>query len=345
MDSALLETADRFLLVCSATLLPDDREVAWAQSMVKANPNVAWAIGRYVQADSPNLNHQTFALADLQESYTSIPYAPLNINHDFGRIRGFYAASELLYPTNEAAGAEPTNPFVEALAGIWKRYFPQDYAAIKAAAESSSLSFSMEAMPTHLKCVGPAGCGKEFAYEGRDSANYCSEMRERVSDKQLVNPSFIGGALVLPPAKPAWSDADIYSLVANEVKEAASTEDLMTAQERLDWAMAVAKGLSVEAKLPNQNLRYPTISQQAFYDAGETLEMARQFTSDQRTKLAKSGAAMKDGSFPISNLGDLRNAIRAIGRANPSKRDAVKAHIRSRAKALGASNLIPSTWG
>lgn len=68
----------------------------------------------------------------------------------------------------------------------------------------------------------------------------------------------------------------------------------------------------------------------------------RTFTADQRRRAASSGAAMRDGSFPIENKGDLANAIRAIGRSkNPS---AAKAHIKARAKALGASGMLPDTW-
>ena len=70
--------------------------------------------------------------------------------------------------------------------------------------------------------------------------------------------------------------------------------------------------------------------------------LKRQFTDDQRKALAKEGKAMPGGGFPIENVEDVRNAIQAIGRAkNPS---AAKAHIKSRAKALGASKLIPSDW-
>src|SRR5579859_196657 len=68
----------------------------------------------------------------------------------------------------------------------------------------------------------------------------------------------------------------------------------------------------------------------------------RDFTGKQREKLAKSGAALPDGSFPIENKGDLENAVQAIGRAkDPTK---AKAHIKSRAKALGATDMIPDTW-
>ena len=77
-------------------------------------------------------------------------------------------------------------------------------------------------------------------------------------------------------------------------------------------------------------------------DLATTVEK-RTFTADQRRAAAKSGAAMKDGSYPILNRSDLANAIRAIGRAkNPA---AAKAHIISRARALGATGMIPDDWG
>ena len=68
----------------------------------------------------------------------------------------------------------------------------------------------------------------------------------------------------------------------------------------------------------------------------------RDFSDKKRATLAKSGAALPDGSFPIENKGDLENAVRAIGRAkDPAK---AKAHIKSRAKALGCTDCIPDTW-
>lgn len=77
--------------------------------------------------------------------------------------------------------------------------------------------------------------------------------------------------------------------------------------------------------------------------SGQESVTKRQFSSDQRDADANSGAALPDGSFPIENTSDLKNAVRAIGRA----KDRVKAmaHIKSRAKALGATNLLPDDWG
>lgn len=71
-------------------------------------------------------------------------------------------------------------------------------------------------------------------------------------------------------------------------------------------------------------------------------ETRRTFTADERKNAAKKGAAMPDGSFPILNESDLRNAIHAIGRAKDPA--AAKAHIKKRARALGLTDLLPEDW-
>jgi hypothetical protein len=63
-----------------------------------------------------------------------------------------------------------------------------------------------------------------------------------------------------------------------------------------------------------------------------------------RERLAKEGKAMPDGSFPIRNINDLKNAIQAHGRSKPGARAAVKKHIMRRAKALKKQDLIPAKW-
>lgn len=66
------------------------------------------------------------------------------------------------------------------------------------------------------------------------------------------------------------------------------------------------------------------------------------FSESERKLLAKQGKAMKDGSFPIRNKSDLKNAIHLAGHAdNPA---AARRHIIRRAIALGAQGMIPSTW-
>jgi len=69
----------------------------------------------------------------------------------------------------------------------------------------------------------------------------------------------------------------------------------------------------------------------------------RDFSAQQREDLADSGKAMPDGSYPIATEQDLKNAIQAIGRAKD--RAAVVAHIKTRARALGLSELVPDSFG
>jgi hypothetical protein len=76
-------------------------------------------------------------------------------------------------------------------------------------------------------------------------------------------------------------------------------------------------------------------------DSPDEIE-GREFSADERSKLAKSKAALPDGSFPIVNGEDLHNAIRAVGRASDEAR--AKAHIISRAKALGLTTELPENW-
>lgn len=69
---------------------------------------------------------------------------------------------------------------------------------------------------------------------------------------------------------------------------------------------------------------------------------AREFSQEERNRLAKEGKAMPDGSYPIVTREDLENAIQAIGRADDP--EATKRHIRKRARELGLEELIPDTW-
>ena len=63
-----------------------------------------------------------------------------------------------------------------------------------------------------------------------------------------------------------------------------------------------------------------------------------------RKKLAVEGKALPDGSFPIRNEADLKNAIQAYGRAKPGKKASVRRHIMKRARGLEKADLIPEAW-
>lgn len=74
-------------------------------------------------------------------------------------------------------------------------------------------------------------------------------------------------------------------------------------------------------------------------------------TMQERRTMAGSGVAMPDGSFYIRDVGELSDAISAVGRATPNagesdtaRRNAVRRHIMKRARALKRTDMIPDTW-
>lgn len=71
-------------------------------------------------------------------------------------------------------------------------------------------------------------------------------------------------------------------------------------------------------------------------------EARKDYSKAERDEMAKNGQALADGSFPIANETDLKNAIQAYGRA--SDKAAAKAHIIKRARALGLTSLLPDDW-
>ena len=75
---------------------------------------------------------------------------------------------------------------------------------------------------------------------------------------------------------------------------------------------------------------------------GDTVAF-KDYSPEERDKMAKDGTAMPDGSFPIADCEDLANAIQSVGRAKDQ--DAAKKHIKKRAAALDCSDVeIPEGW-
>lgn len=68
----------------------------------------------------------------------------------------------------------------------------------------------------------------------------------------------------------------------------------------------------------------------------------REFSTEERKRLSASGKAMPDGSYPIENVEDLKNAVRSWGRGGAKA--SVKAHIVRRAKSLKATDELPEDW-
>jgi hypothetical protein len=67
-------------------------------------------------------------------------------------------------------------------------------------------------------------------------------------------------------------------------------------------------------------------------------------TRKKRMELAKDKKALPDGSFPIRNVSDLKNAVQAYGRAKPGNRGLVRRHIVKMARQLDRKDLVPENW-
>ena len=105
------------------------------------------------------------------------------------------------------------------------------------------------------------------------------------------------------------------------------------------------KSYDVFVSLDGEVLGYDEYTQEeASAIEAEAAEIAlkRAYSDESRMSMAKAGQALADGSFPVKDEADLRNAIQAFGRAkNPAE---AKAHIMKRAVDLGLEDLIPTSW-
>lgn len=211
--TVLIKGRKNYFLGAQAFLIEENRETAseWAAGHIKTNPAIKWILGRFVEADNPNNNRQTFALEDLRISQPTINHAPLNMVHQANHIVGSYVATEMIYPTDDSAAI--VNPYIEALAAFWSYYFPDELKDVQKAHDEGSLYFSMECVAENVKFEDlSTGQVEQFPYMGPFHDSYGDWNTNQESIKWLDKPHFLGGALIVPPIKPGWSNAEIKSL-------------------------------------------------------------------------------------------------------------------------------------
>lgn len=313
--SVIFEAESAIHIGGAARLLEDgDRLTAWAEKHVRSDPDIGWILGNYVEADNANDNGHIFPYDDLVAARETVLNKPLNMLHHGRYIVGSFVGAEIAEPQKEEAAGQ--YPVMEALAGFWRTQFPEEYELVKRAHSEGACFYSMEAVPESIGCTAE-GCGMVAKYVGRQSDTYCDHMNEGRGQKRLFKPHFNAGALIVPPIKPGWKRADISQL-----------------------SQLIEENEALAAQIDEEFDHLPPDEWEALM--GEVLLMAKKFSMPKRQKLAKSGKAMPHGGFPIENEADLRNAIKAVGRAkDPAE---AKRHIKKRAAALGLSKLIPEGW-
>jgi hypothetical protein len=240
MDTLVLDKGRSTYLVNAARLVRkgDDTADLAAQTtddswtIEESNPFVQWIAGDFVEADNANSNGQFWTAGDLELAEYTIRYSPLNMVHKFRQPIGFYAATKTVKLDREEAGLTLVKPEeakgsmkIQALSGLWTHIFPFEAAQVEAADDAGLLFYSMECRGTHLTCGTDEskdlhGCGKTFDYMQVDT--HCEHLLERSSVRHIVKPTFRGGAIIVPPVRPGWKNANAAVLQESVMQEAAA---------------------------------------------------------------------------------------------------------------------------
>lgn len=225
MTHSLIVSGKRsFWLGCPARLAEDamaDKFKAWAETVVRTDPDLKWILGNFVEADRANSNGHIFPLGDLVTAQETLQGKPLTMLHADQYIVGYYAGGKLLDAQGETLTAEMVStltadladtgprPYMEAVAGIWHRRFDDEYKAIRRAHGEGNLFFSMEAVPPTVSCPT---CKLTADFDGLESETYCEHMNGPILPKILNQPVFCGGAIIIPPVRPGWGNADVKTI-------------------------------------------------------------------------------------------------------------------------------------
>ena len=161
------------------------------------------------------------------------------------------------------------------------------------------------------------------------------------ANEKRANPAF--AALIGSKAKD-WEEVALGVLTKAAMNDSITSEpseELIKAEEKLfeKGYCPEDDGVDYTVDEPEEEDDEVTKAEQVLF--GDEFEKA-EFSEKERKKLAKKKEAEPDGSYPIRNVSDLKNAIQAFGRSkNPAK---TKAWIKKRAKELGKESLLPDTW-
>lgn len=215
---------------------------------------ITWITGNFVESDRPNNNHQMWSRRDLETARHTIVHAPMNIAHKSGPVGMFVDTRIAPRPrtTGESADSadveivdtSASSPIcIQVLGGLWSHLFPFQAAQVERASEEGTLFWSMECQGTHVRCEGPAGCGQTFGYF--DWAMHCPHLMGRRSVRHIINPTFRGGAILVPPVKPGWKGAHANLLPEEVMVEAAAVAE--ATEDSYDSLLAEGLDLSPAA--------------------------------------------------------------------------------------------------
>ena len=209
------EVSGRTLLTAPASTFAP----TWEKALTP-NKHFLWMQGRFVGAETPNRNSALWSAGDLELGHATVQHGPLNWLHEARHVIGTIADARYIpgsTPTAAEAAAETVDPHIVAASAIWRWIYPDEAWVIEQASDASKLWYSMECISESVQCVGDNSCGTEVAYGAYMDGLGCQHMAERSAVRRFVDPTFLGGAVIVPPVRPGWADAD-----ASVMRQAAS---------------------------------------------------------------------------------------------------------------------------
>lgn len=208
-----------------------------------ANKHLLWIEGAYVGSEVPNRNNAMWTTKDLEFGAPSVQHGPLNWLHEGRHVIGTIADAELVYPV-ESAEEGRDHPYIRTSAAIWTWLHPDEAEVVAQAAEWGRLFQSMECYSETATCVGENGCGQTFSYSQLVRNKACEHLRERSSVRRMNNPTFLGGAVIVPPARPGWAHANT-GLRQRAAALAEETFDDASGLSAAEWEQQMLAVLSV----------------------------------------------------------------------------------------------------
>ena len=201
---------------------------------------------------------------------------------------------------------------------------------------------SIDPLAENLRKLGafPQTSLKDFAAD----SSLADSVLEGGSPKALAADLLMANEALIEELKASFTMMD----AANEQGVANFIADRIDAHQKWSWQLASSLSPEDIILVENEN---PAESFEAVFASlekeGILVAAGEDFAyipEKVREKAAEKGQALPDGSFPIRNIKDLKNAVHAYGRAKASKKAAVRKHIIKRAKALGRADLVPDTF-
>lgn len=265
-----------------ASQLPKELAERWEKA-AGGNPYMSWIQGRYVEAEKANRNGAYWSTDDLQFGEMSVKHGPLNWLHEEQTVIGTIADNALIRPeapTLQQAASTPDprtwtgtstaplyngaittvttassifsapmpRPYMAAVSAMWNWVRPDKVEAVHRAGEQGKLWYSMECVGREISCVTDEtheGCGKSFDYVKAmtQPTTTCEHIQARSSARRIVDPAFLGGAVIVPPAAPGWGAANVEVMrhSANLAEQTFQSGADMTTSE---WEALIASVVS-----------------------------------------------------------------------------------------------------